>query len=185
MGKTSIAGAIGLQIRSVVSFKNSAHVPGPSSSRVVCGYGRFMTEDSEVDLAITFGEVARALLSETDPQATLRRIVTLAVETIDACEHAGISVIDGKEVTSPVSSDEVPTIVDRIQSETGEGPCVDAIKEHEVFQTGTLSREARWPSFTERTIAESGIESILALRLFADASTMGALNLYSTQSDAF
>jgi transcriptional regulator with GAF, ATPase, and Fis domain len=142
-------------------------------------------DDSDVQLAETFGEIARTLLAESDSQATLVRIVHLAVETIEACEHAGISVIEGKAVTSPASSDEVPAIVDRIQSETGEGPCVDAIKEHAVFLTGRLSGELRWPAFTARAVAESGIESILSLRLFADATTMGALNLYSTEIDAF
>jgi GAF domain-containing protein len=144
-----------------------------------------MADDREVELAQTFGEIARTLVAETDPQATLQRIVILAVETIDGCEHAGISVIEGKKVISPASSDHIPKVVDDIQSETGEGPCVDAISDHEVFQTGSLSTEGRWPDFTSRTIAQSGIESILSLRLFTDETTMGALNLYSTQTDAF
>lgn len=143
-----------------------------------------MADDADIELAKEFGEIARILIAEAGPQATLQRIVSLAVETIDGCEHAGISVIEGKAVTSPASSDEVPAIVDRIQSETGEGPCVDAIKERQVFQTGKLSQEKRWPNFTPRAVAESGIESILSLRLFAEG-TMGALNLYSTQPDAF
>jgi GAF domain-containing protein len=143
-----------------------------------------MADDADVELAKEFGEIARILIAEADPQATLQRIVSLAVETIDGCEHAGISVIEGRAVTSPASSDEVPAIVDMIQSETGEGPCVDAIRERQVFQTGRLSQEKRWPNFTPRAVAESGIESILSLRLFA-AGTMGALNLYSRQPDAF
>lgn len=144
-----------------------------------------MADDADVALAKEFGEIARILIAETDPHATLQRVVSLAVETIDGCEHAGISVIEGRKVTSPASSDEVPAIVDQIQSDTGEGPCVDAIKEHEVFQTGRLSEEERWPNFTPRAIAESRVESILSLRLFVAEGTMGALNLYSTQPDAF
>jgi transcriptional regulator with GAF, ATPase, and Fis domain len=141
--------------------------------------------DPEVELAEVFGEVARSLLAEQDAQATLERIVRLAVDTIDGCEHAGITVIERGRVTSPASSDEVPALLDRIQAETGEGPCVDAIKDHEVFQTGKLSEESRWPAFSARANAESGIESILSFRLFAEADTLGALNLYSSQPDAF
>ncbi len=144
-----------------------------------------MADASDIALAQEFGAIARILIAEADPGATLLRIVSLAVETIDGCEHAGISVIEGNTVTSPASSDEVPAIVDRIQSETGEGPCVDAIKEHEMFQTGRLSEELRWPAFTPRAVLESRIESILSLRLFTEGTTMGALNLYSTQPDAF
>ena len=84
-----------------------------------------------MELAETFAEIARTLLAESDTQATLARIVSLAVDTIDGCEHAGISMVTGRTVTSPASSDEVPAVVDRIQSETGQGPCLDAIREHE------------------------------------------------------
>lgn len=144
-----------------------------------------MADAGDVELAQEFGAIARSLIAESDPGATLQRIVSLAVETIDGCEHAGISVIEGNTVTSPASSDEVPAIVDRIQSETGEGPCVDAIKNDEMFQTGRLSEEPRWPAFTPRAVVESRIESVLSLRLFVQGSTMGSLNLYSTQPDAF
>jgi GAF domain-containing protein len=139
----------------------------------------------DVELAETFAEIARSLFAEPDAAATLDSIVKLAVEHIDGCEHAGISMIFKGVVSSPASSDEVPATVDRIQAETGEGPCVDAIREHEVFQTGQLSQEERWPEFTRRTRAESDIESILSLRLFAEQDTIGALNLYSSKSDAF
>jgi transcriptional regulator with GAF, ATPase, and Fis domain len=138
-----------------------------------------------MDLATTFGDIARALVAEQDAHATLHRIVQFAVETIDACEHCGVSIVEGRHVRSPAASDAVPALVDRLQSETGEGPCVDAIKDHEVFQTGRLSEETRWPNFAHRASTESGIESVLSLRLFVDADTMGSLNLYSAQPDAF
>jgi transcriptional regulator with GAF, ATPase, and Fis domain len=141
--------------------------------------------DRQVELAETFSEIARTLLAEADTEATLERIVLLAVKTIDPCEHAGITVVDGNKVTSPASSDRVPAVLDKIQSETGEGPCVDAIREHQVFQTARLSQEDRWPNFARRANADSGIESILSFRLFAERDTFGALNLYSTQPDAF
>jgi GAF domain-containing protein len=141
--------------------------------------------DSQIDLATAFGGIARTLVAEEDAHGTLRRIVHLAVETIDACEHCGISIVEGKTIGSPAVSDPVPTIVDRLQSETGEGPCVDAIKGHEVFQTGRLSEETRWPSFAHRASQESGVESILSFRLFVEKNTMGSLNLYSGQTDAF
>jgi GAF domain-containing protein len=141
-------------------------------------------DGAELELAKTFSDIARILIAEADPLATLQRIVALAVATIDNCEHAGISVVEGRAVTSAASSDEVPAALDRIQSETGEGPCIDAIREHQIFQTGRLPEERRWPTFTPRAVAESNIESVLSLRLFAE-DTMGALNLYSTQRDAF
>lgn len=144
-----------------------------------------MADDAEIDLANVFADIARALLAEPDARTTLDRIVRLAVATIDGCQHCGVSVVEGSKVVSPASSDEVPAIVDALQSETGEGPSVDAIRRHAVFQTGRLSEEHRWPRFAGQAKSASGIESILSFRLFAGTHTMGALNLYSTERDAF
>jgi GAF domain-containing protein len=138
-----------------------------------------------VDAAELFGEVARQLLGEHHTPDTLQRIVELAVEHLDACEFAGISYVERQQITSPASSSDVPRIVDEIQSEVGEGPCIDAIRNRELFQTGNLPAEVRWPHFSRRAHDETGVMSILAVRLFADNETMGALNLYSTRPDAF
>lgn len=139
----------------------------------------------DVELAEIFAEVARALMEEHDVDATLERICVLAVKTIDACEAAGISIASGPRISSVSMSDALPRILDDIQTETQEGPCVDAIKEHEVFMTGALSREERWPDFSRRAYEQTGVQSILSLRLFASEDTLGALNLYSTRADAF
>ncbi len=136
-------------------------------------------------MAEMFGEVARSLAANEGQQATLTKIVHLAVEHLESCDFAGISLVEGRKITSPASSNDLPRIVDSIQSEVGEGPCLDAIKEHEVFQTGDLAAEERWPRFATRAYEETGVRSILSLRLFVEEDTMGALNLYSTAPDAF
>ena len=142
-------------------------------------------DDEKVEVAQMFGEVARSLATNEDQQATLTKIVHLAVEHLESCDFAGISMVEGRKITSPASSNDLPKVVDSIQSEVGEGPCLDAIKEHEVFQTGDLAAEERWPKFATRAHEETGVRSILSLRLFVEEATMGALNLYSTKPDAF
>ena len=142
-------------------------------------------EQTPVELAQTFADVARALLGEDDVEATLTKISTLAVETIDGCDHAGVSLIQTRKISTPAASDGVPVQVDAIQYDTGEGPCLDAIREHETFRTGDLASEDRWPKFSPRAAEETGVISMLSFRLFAETDTMGALNLYSKQRDAF
>jgi GAF domain-containing protein len=129
--------------------------------------------------------MARALLAEDDVQHTLQKICDLAVETIDGCDHAGISFLKGRKVDTPAASDDVPGKVDSIQYEVGEGPCLDAIRDHEVFETGDLGREDRWPQFSTRAQRETGITSMLCFRLFVEGDTLGALNLYSKAANAF
>ncbi len=139
----------------------------------------------DVELAETFAEVARALLEERDVDPTLERICQLAVKTVDACEAAGISIAKGPKITSRSKTNDLPRVVDDIHSETQQGPSVDAIKEHDVFLTGSLAQEQRWPDFAQRAHEETGVESILSVRLFASEDTFGALNLYSSERDAF
>jgi len=129
--------------------------------------------------------MARSLLAEADVQKTLQRIVELAVDNIDGCDHAGITVLHAGIFSTPAFSDEVPVAVDAIQYETGEGPCVDAIREHEVFRTGNMATETRWPKFSTRAQRETGVTSMMGFRLFVAGDTLGALNLFSKVADAF
>ncbi len=141
--------------------------------------------DEVVHVAEVLGTVARTLASNDGLQPTLEEIVRLAVDTLAACEFAGIFLVEKRKITSPASSNDLPRRLDEIQSETGEGPCIDAIREHELFQTGDLRNESRWPRFSTRASEETGVCSILALRLFVEEDTLGALNLYSTKGEAF
>lgn len=142
--------------------------------------------DDAVQVAETFATVARTLAGEQDGlTGALEKIVHLAIDHLDACEFAGISLVEGGKITSPASSNDIPRKLDRIQSETGEGPGIDAITDHEVFQTGDLRNEDRWPKFSSRGHQETGVASILSIRLFVEGDTMGALNLYSTTPNAF
>ncbi len=101
-------------------------------------------------MAETFATVARTLAEgQNDLQSALDKIVNLAVDNLESCEFAGISLVEKRKITSPASSNDIPKKVDEIQSEVGEGPCIDAIKEHEIFQTGELKNESRWPKFSE------------------------------------
>ena len=142
--------------------------------------------DDVVQVAEVFAAVARSLAEARDDMTkALEKIVHLAVEHLEACEFAGISFVEKGTITSPASSNDTPKRLDEIQSETSEGPCIDAITDHEVFQTGDLKNERRWPKFSARAHQETGVASILAIRLFVEEDTMGALNLYSTVPSAF
>jgi GAF domain-containing protein len=133
----------------------------------------------------SFGAVARQLGDRRDVDATVRLIVTLAVEHLEHCEAAAISLVQRGTIISSVATDPRAERLDRIQVEVREGPCIDTIAEHEVFTTGDVQRDQRWPRFAARAHSETGIRSIASLRLFRNDETMGALNLYATQADAF
>jgi hypothetical protein len=76
--------------------------------------------------------------------------------------------------------------VDAIQYALGRGPCVDAVLDSHVYRTGDLSADERWPEFGRKTVAETGVFSMLAFRLvLEDDDSLAGLNLYSRRPHAF
>ena len=149
-------------------------MPGPDDSASADGVARDMAD------------VARELEAESTPHETWQRICELAVKQIVGCEAAGISMVYSHgRIDTPVGTADVVQRVDQIQYETGQGPCLDAIREHDVFRTGDLAREDRWPDFAQRAAAETGVRSMLSFQLFVQDDVLGGLNLYSGQVDAF
>jgi GAF domain-containing protein len=116
--------------------------------------------------------------------ATLSRVVNLAVQELPGCDMAGITLIrDGQPVTAAFTNAEAPEI-DVAQYTTGVGPCLDAFREGEIFRIDDTKTETRWPSFTE-VAAQHGILSTLSLPLAVNRDPVGALNLYSRTAHAF
>lgn len=137
------------------------------------------------DAATTLSRVARDLEEEVDPTHTIAAIVAAAVATVPGAQYGGITLIDrGRTLRSVAPTDEVVTRVDAAQLETMQGPCVDAIREHDTYRIGDLATEVRWREF-RRAALGLGIMSMLSFRLFTTSTTWGSLNLYSLEREAF
>ncbi|MDP9434937.1 MAG: GAF and ANTAR domain-containing protein [Actinomycetota bacterium] len=133
----------------------------------------------------TLVEVARSLAEQEGLDATLQRIVDLAVRTVPGAEHAGVSLVRSRRVVeTPAATGDVVVRVDQVQYETGQGPCLDAIWEQEVVELQDLSATDRWPEFAHRA-TELGVRSMVSFRLFVERDTSGALNFYSSNAQAF
>jgi transcriptional regulator with GAF, ATPase, and Fis domain len=138
------------------------------------------------DLAEVFADIARQLEAEISPERTQGRVTRAAVATVGGCDHAAISIVRRQgEVKTVAPTDVVPTLVDAIQYETGEGPCLTAIYEHATYLIDDLADDRRWPAFGRRAAEETGVRCMLSFRLFLRGDTIGALNLYSRRAAAF
>ncbi len=135
-------------------------------------------------LAETLSGVARTLQAEPDLDTTLRAIVKAAVDYVTGAEHAGISLVNRSRISTVAPTSGVVEIIDKLQYDLHEGPCIDAIAEHQTYRVGNVGDETRWPSFGPAA-AENGIHSLLSYRLFVTDRTLGALNLYSSRANAF
>ncbi|MHB8449991.1 MAG: GAF and ANTAR domain-containing protein [Mycobacteriales bacterium] len=134
-------------------------------------------------LAVGFSQMARVLFAADSVEETLARVVSLAVATIEGCDFAGIFLVRGDSIITPVHTDPIVAEVDALQHGTGEGPCLDAISEGMTFYAEDLADDPRWASFGPEASAR-GMRSLVAFPLFSNG-TAGALNLYATYPRAF
>jgi transcriptional regulator with GAF, ATPase, and Fis domain len=137
------------------------------------------------DLAGQLGALARSLEALDDTATMLDEVVATAVRLIPGVQQASLSVVTSRRHVSPQhASGELPRTVDALQTETGEGPCLDAVDEHRTVRVPDMGHEQRWPAFARRAY-EAGAGSMLSFQLYVEGDNLGALNLYSREPHAF
>ena len=142
-----------------------------------------MADDSSI--ATYFADMALRLLSVDTVDDTLTIIVHSALEIIDGCDHVSVSHLQGKELRSRASNDEIGPLLDAIQTETQEGPCLDAIRDGTVYASDFLGDDPRWPEYGPRAVEATKVLSSMATELNAGGRIIGALNLFSEERGAF
>jgi ANTAR domain/GAF domain len=123
-----------------------------------------------------------ALFAAGTVQGTLQRIVDLAERAVDGCEAAGILLDAGANIVTAAASSALVDVVDRLQIDAGEGPCLDASTQKSTFYASDLLDDERWPSFGPAAVA-AGVRSVLAYSLSDERPS--ALNLYARLPAAF
>jgi transcriptional regulator with GAF, ATPase, and Fis domain len=131
-------------------------------------------------------DMSRKLGRPTSRDKTLELIVVGAVSAVPGADYAGVSRgRRGRGAFTAVSSQDAPAkVLDDLQAELAEGPCVDAIWEAPKVYAPSLDNEDRWPRYAAKAV-ELGVHSSLSLRLYVEGDTLGALNLYAEKTDAF
>lgn len=134
----------------------------------------------ETDLLDAFIEFADTFIDEYDVLEFLNRLAERTVELLDATE-AGIMLADRDGSLKYVaSSTERVRLIEVFELQHDEGPCVDAyvagLAVHsELDDTALL----RWPKLTPRA-REAGFRSVSALPMRLRSTSIGSLNLFSS-----
>jgi GAF domain-containing protein len=136
------------------------------------------------ELSASGAELLGLLQSEESFEQTLQRVADLACSTIPGCTTGSVTLWREGEPYTIVSTDDLAQQVDDAQYETMEGPCLDASRYGETYVSSDLGGDRRWPVFASLA-TRKGIRSSLSLPLAVKGATIGALNLYSDQSNGF
>ena len=93
---------------------------------------------------------------------------------------AGIMLMSGDAAQGSVcSSDAISALIEQIQFDLGEGPCVDAYhSDQPVLEPALATPDTlRWPAFSSPALA-AGAQAVFGFPLRVGAVRLGALNVY-------
>ncbi len=137
------------------------------------------------EMAERLADAARVLIDEPTAQQTFDRIVALTVEMIPGCSAAGISQVTRKGIRTAAAADDAVRAGDKMQYDMDEGPCIDAIHDHELVVSGDVKDDPRWPRWGPAVASTLGVRSMMSFQLYTSETKHGALNLYSDTLGAF
>ncbi len=136
--------------------------------------------ESSRDLA----QLAGVMLSEPDLPSALNRVTELAAGIVPRCDGASLTMRKEGRPVPAAANGAWANDLDDLQHREQEGPCIDCLREGSVMRVRDLATDSRFPTYGPRA-AERGAHAVVSMPLAADGRTVGALNLYSRQVDAF
>jgi GAF domain-containing protein len=136
-------------------------------------------DDREGLIGQAFVTLADTLVDEYDVIDLLDRLAGFCVELL-AAEAAGIVLGDERrELRVVAASDEAAQVIELLQLQSDEGPCLDCFQSVAPVSVTDLTEAAdRWPSFVAAVAQRSDFRSVHALPLRLRGRAIGALNLF-------
>lgn len=128
--------------------------------------------------------IAQRLHAQADVAETVQTVAEMARETLGA-DWCGVMLVHrGQKLETAAVTDDVVRRADDLQTTLGQGPCLEAVDERTTFVIHDTRTESRWPQWCKQA-AGLGIRSVLSVRLFTQAGTIGSLNVYGSRPDQF
>jgi GAF domain-containing protein len=141
----------------------------------------FRSEPRERPLVEAFVRLADTLVADYDVIELFHALCSDCVLLLDV-EAAGLMLADQRGSLQAVSaSSEVANLVELLQLQAEQGPCMDAYNTSSRVTATDLSHESRWPLFTEGALSH-GFSAVHALPMRLRGHTIGALNLFHRDS---
>jgi hypothetical protein len=134
--------------------------------------------------ASVFARLSAELMAMHDEKASVETVVRRSLALAPEIDHASITVFERGHARTLATTSTLASRCDALQYELGEGPCIEALADNEWYRSGDVGQDPRWPRWGPRAHAE-GVRSMLSVRLGLGAAPIGALNLYSEQTDGF
>jgi GAF domain-containing protein len=128
--------------------------------------------------------LSRVVLADRTLEEVLGEITDVARRNIPGTDASSITLIRGDRGFTAAHSGEMALAADELQYAKGYGPCLDAGRGNVILRVDDMRTETRWPDYAAKVQAE-GVRSSLSVPLPYQGTSIGALNNYATEPDAF
>ena len=137
------------------------------------------------DPRTVFLNLAQIVYDQASYEDVYSAICTTAVQVIPGCDHACItSLRGGGELVTEGATDDVATLIDKYERQTGQGPCLDAILDVAYQHDPDITVRSAWPELTELVLENTPVRGMIGYRLLVGERKAGALNIFSDTADA-
>jgi GAF domain-containing protein len=111
--------------------------------------------------------------------------VLAAVCELFGVTGAGLMLVDEQSGLRYVAAtDERAAVLERLQEDTGAGPCVESFVDDSEVAVSDLRSDGRWPSISEPLVA-AGVISVLGVPTRLGGGPVGSLNVYAGDTRAW
>jgi len=143
-----------------------------------------VNDEDGADVADVFARLAVELHEEDGVEETIEAIVQFALQAV-SCTYAGLVLSHrGGKLETAAATDVLMEKADALQVELGEGPALTVNADHDTVLVQDTVTDTRWPRWSP-LVAALGVRSVLAVRLHTNGTTLGVLELFNSEPDAF
>ena len=131
-----------------------------------------------------FAELAGITLSEQSLDTVMDTVARLTKRTIRRAAEVSVTIVERGQAKTVASTGRLATDLDERQYERGYGPCLACVEGNQPIVINDLVRDARWRHWA-LDATERGVGSIMSIPVPVQREVMAALNVYSTEQQAF
>ena len=142
------------------------------------------TELPHIEPQDAFAELGRITLADHSLDSVMEKIAQLAKSTLQLKGEVSVTLVERGRPSTIAQTGALAADLDERQYDRGYGPCLDCIDGGEPLLVADMLDEPRWPDWA-RSAADLGAASSLSIPVPLQREVLAALNIYSTESDAF